>query len=163
MNKAGAVMGSQGILGTADWTMKLWKEEEDPTATLQGKGRDFEEFAETLEREKTNPEDQRGYIWNSLGDAHKYRATAESEEVFKTAQFLEIDKQATGDAIAWTLDELSEELPNVKKATLSKRLARMVKRKELESPNKKYYWISLLHFDLNYDRDPELTRCPYGS
>ena len=74
-----------------------------------------------------------------------------------------MDKQTIGEPIAWTLDELSEQLPNVKKATLSKRLARMVKRKELESPNKKYYWISLLHFDLSYERDPELTRCPYGS
>ena len=74
-----------------------------------------------------------------------------------------MDKQTSGQAKAWTLDELSAQLPNVKKDTLSKRLARMVKRKELESPNKKYYWINLLYFPLSYDRDPELTRCPYGS
>ena len=160
MNKAGNVMGSQGILGTADWTLKLWKEEEDPTATLQGKGRDFEEFAETLERQKVSPDDKRGYIWNSLGEAHKYRATAESEEVCKSAQFLEIEKQSRGEMIAWTLDELSKELPKIKKDTLSKRLARMVKRNELESPNKKYYMINLLYFPLSYERDPELTGCP---
>jgi len=161
MNKAGAVMGSQGFEGTADWTMKLWKEEEEPTALLQCKGRDFEEFAETLERKKVTPDDERGYIWNSLGEAHKYRGTLETEEVFKAGNFIEMDKHSRKlGSIALTLDELHADLPHIKKATLSKRLERMVKRNELESPNKKYYWISILHFTIGYDRTEEETGCP---
>ena len=161
MNKAGAVMGSQGFEGTADWTMKLWKEEEAPTALLQCNGRDVEQFTETLERKKVTPDDERGYIWNSLGEAHKYRGTLETEEVFKAGNFIEMDKHSRKlGSIAWTLDELHADLPHIKKATLSKRLERMVKRNELESPNKKYYWISILHFTIGYDRTEEETRCP---
>jgi len=63
-------------------------------------------------------------------------------------------------SIAWTLDELHNDLPHIKKGTLSKRHERMVKRNELESPNKKYYWISILHFTIGYNRTEEETRCP---
>ena len=161
MNKAGAVMGSQGFEGTADFTMKLWKEEEEPTGILQAKGRDFEEFTETVERKKVTPDDKRGYIWSSLGSAKQYRATLESNEVWNCANLIEMDKHSTKQPIAWTLDELHEALPKIKKDTLRHRLVRMVTRNELESPNKKYYWINILYFQVGYDRQEELTRCPY--
>tara|TARA_R110002020_G_scaffold17472_2_gene61345 strand:- start:420 stop:1241 length:822 start_codon:yes stop_codon:yes gene_type:complete len=161
MNKQGAVMGSQGFEGTADFTMKLWKEEEEPTGILQAKGRDFEEFTETVERKKVTPDDKRGYIWSSLGSAKQYRATLESNEVWNCANLIEMDKHSTKQPIAWTLDELHEALPKIKKDTLRHRLVRMVKRNELESPNKKYYWINILYFQVGYDRQEELTRCPY--
>ena len=160
MNKQGAVMGSQGFEGTADFTMKLWKEEEEPTGILQAKGRDFEEFTETVERKKVTPDDKRGYIWNTLGSAKQYRASLESNEVWSCANLIEMDKHTTNQPIAWTLDELHEELPKLKKDTLRHRLERMVKRKELESPNKKYYWINILYYKIGYDRKEELLRCP---
>ena len=161
MNKQGAVMGSQGFEGTADFTMKLWKEEEEPTGILQAKGRDFEEFTETVERKKVTPDDKRGYIWSSLGSAKQYSTTLESNEVWNCANLIEMDKHSTKQPIAWTLDELHEALPKIKKDTLRHRLVRMVKRNELESPNKKYYWINILYFQVGYDRQEELTRCPY--
>ena len=163
MNKAGAVMGSQGILGTADYHIKLWKEEDEPTGTLVGKGRDFQEFAETLDKEKVSPEDDRGFIWKSLGQKHIYEATQESQEVFTKAQLIEMEKQTKDEPIAWTLDELFEDMKSfVKRETLAKRLQRMVKRNELIRENKKYYWINILHFNLTYERKEELVRVPYG-
>jgi len=163
LNKAGGFMGSQGILGSSDWNMKLLGNDEENlnNRNLSGEGRDLSPFSETLERKKVNPDDKRGYIFESCGDSHQYRGTSESQEVFNGANLIEMDKHTKKlGSIAWTLDELHEALPKIKKATLSKRLERMVKRNELESPNKKYYWISILHFTIGYDRQEEEARCP---
>ena len=164
LSKAGYTMGSQGYESTADWTLKLWKEDQDLTATLQAKGRDFEEFTETLERDKVYPDDKRGYIWKSLGDAHKYIATKESDEVFKAANFIEMDRHSKRLPYYWTVDDLmeSETFSKAKKNTISQRLKRMVGRNELENPLRSYYMINFTHFTIGYVRDPDLERCPYG-
>jgi RecA-family ATPase len=164
LNKAGFTMGSQGYESTADWILKLWKEDKDPTARLEAKGRDYEEFAETLERDKVYPDDKRGYIWKSLGDAHKYIATKESDEVFKAANFIEMDRHSKRLPYYWTVDDLmeSETFSKTKKNTISQRLKRMVGRNELENPLRSYYMINFTHFTIGYEREPDLERCPYG-
>ena len=161
LNKAGGFMGSQGILGSSDWNMKLLGNDEENlnNRNLSGEGRDLPPFSETLERKKVTPDDKRGYVFESCGDTNTYRGTKESEEVFKAGRLIEMEKHKDGQPIAWTVDELKEMLP-MKRDTLKHRLERMVKRKELDSPNKKYYWINLLKFEIGYERSEALTRCP---
>ena len=159
MNKNGGVMGSQGILGSPDWSMKLSKDETETNATLSGKGRDVEEFSLTLEKKKVSPEDKRGYIWNSLGETHIVNGTQASHEVWSSGDLIEKEKALAKEPIGWTIEELMEHIGTKNKEKYKKRLYRMSKKGELESKGK-YYWCNILHYDIRYTRPDDVLFTP---
>ena len=162
MNKGGGVMGSQAILGSSDWFMQLQKEEEDTNGILKGKGRDIEEFSETLVRKKVNPEDKRGYIWDSLGETKLVKGNQETVEVIGAGNLIEMEHLTQKKPIGWTLDDLMAHIgnPNPKtKDKFRKRLERMSKKGDLEKRGK-YFWINILRHEVIYTRDDTQPKTP---